>query len=90
VGLPVIPDTSGAAAPRPSALRRLRRLLGFAPFFRAFVPVEFTLLALSAAVVDAIRDDLLGSRALLIVLLPIGIVTAGGHLIGVLTSNRLR
>ena len=40
-------------AARPAAL----------PFFRAFVAIEFTLLALAAAIVDAIVGDLDGTRA---------------------------
>jgi phosphatidylglycerophosphate synthase len=90
VGLARAPDTVNAAAPRPSGLRRLRRALAFLPFYRAFVPVEFTLLVLAAGVADLIAGDLWGTRWLLIVLVPIAIVTAAGHLVGVLTSSRLR
>jgi hypothetical protein len=52
--------------------------------------VEFTLLALAAAVVDAVGDDLIGSRTLLVALVAVGAVTAAGHLLAVLTSDRLR
>ncbi len=41
------------------AARKLRRALGFVPFFRAFVAVEATILALGAAVVVN-RDRLRG------------------------------
>jgi hypothetical protein len=68
----------------------VRRALRFAPFFRAFVAMEITLLALAAAVVDAVAGDLAGSRALVLVLLPVGALTAVGHLVGILTSDRLR
>ncbi len=90
VGLPKIADTQASAAPRRGALRRGRRIAGFVPFYRAFVPVEFTLLALGAFVVDAVRGDLWGSRVLLIALVPIGVATAVGHFVGVMTSSRLR
>ncbi len=90
VGLPKIADTQASAAPRRGALRHGRRIAGFVPFYRAFVPVEFTLLALGAFVVDAVRGDLWGSRVLLIALVPIGVATAVGHFVGVMTSSRLR
>ena len=68
----------------------MRRALAFAPFFRAFVTVEFTVLALAAAIVDAIAGDLVGSRVLLVALVPVAVLTALGHLVAVLTSDRLR
>jgi hypothetical protein len=60
------------------------------PFYRAFVAVEATLLALGAAVVDAVAGDLVGSRALVIALVVVGAVTAIGHLLAILASDRLR
>ena len=56
-GKPVVEDTAAVAAPRASGLRRLRRALGFFPFFRAFVAVEATLLALAAALLDLVLGD---------------------------------
>jgi hypothetical protein len=53
------------------------------PFFRAFIAMEFTLLALLA--------ELLGlTRELVVVLVPIAAVTAVGHLLSILASDRLR
>jgi phosphatidylglycerophosphate synthase len=89
-GLPRASDTTTTAAPRPTGLRRVRRTLGYLPFFRAFVPVEASLLALAAAVADLVAGDLVGTRTLLVALVPIAVVTAVGHLVGVLTSQRLR
>src|SRR6202008_2676385 len=77
-GRPPASDTRAVAAPRGGALRRARRLLGFAPFFRAFVAMEATLLALAAAVVDAIAGDLAGSRVLVIALVAVAALTAAG------------
>ena len=45
-GRPPAHDTEAVAAPRASGLRRVRRALRRVPFYRAFVAVEFTLLAL--------------------------------------------
>lgn len=89
-GLDRARDTTATAAPRPSALRRLRRALGFAPFFRAFVTVEASLLALAAAIADAAAGDLVGTRTLLVALVPVAVLTAVGHLLAVLSSDRLR
>ena len=89
-GKPLVEDTEAVAAPRDARLRRVRRALRFVPFFRAFVAIEFTLLAFAAAVVDAIAGELVGTRVLLIALLPVAAVTAAGHLLAILTSSRLR
>ena len=89
-GKPLVEDTEAVAAPRQPLLRRLRRALGFVPFFRAFVAMEATILILVAAVVDEAAGDLAGSRALLTALVPVAAVTAAGHLVAILASNRLR
>ncbi len=89
-GKPPADDTAAVAAPRASGLARLRRALGFFPFFRAFVAIEATLLALAAAIVDALADGMPGTRALVIALVPIAAVTAAGHLFAILASSRLR
>jgi phosphatidylglycerophosphate synthase len=89
-GLPLVSDTASVAAPRASPLRRIRRALGRAPFFRAFVAIEATLLALAAAVADAIDGGLSVTRGLVWVLLPVAAVTAAGHLLAILTSDRLK
>jgi phosphatidylglycerophosphate synthase len=89
-GRPPAEDTAAVAAPRAAALAQLRRTAGFAPFFRAFVAVEATLLALGAALLDLAGDDLGGSRALVVTLVAIGGLTATGHLLAILNSSRLR
>jgi phosphatidylglycerophosphate synthase len=89
-GKPLVEDTEAVAAPRGGLLRRARRAFGYLPFFRAFVAVEFTLLAFAAALVDAVTGDLTGTRVLLVALLPVAAVTAVGHLVAILTSRRLR
>ena len=89
-GLARAEDTRAVAAPRAGGLRALRRALGFVPFFRAFVAVEATLLALVAAIVDAVAGDLAGTRVLVVALVAVGAITAAGHLLAILTSGRLR
>ena len=89
-GKPVVKDTAEVAAPRASGLRRVRRALGFFPFFRAFVAVEATLLALAAALLDLVLGDLEATRVLVIALVPVAAITAAGRLFAILSSERLR
>jgi hypothetical protein len=72
-------------------LQRLRALARFVPFHRVFHSVEMTLLALAAAVADALLGgDLDGTRFLVAALLPVAAVTVVGHLLAIVTSSRLR
>jgi phosphatidylglycerophosphate synthase len=89
-GKPPVEDTAAAAAPRTSGLRRVRRALAVFPFFRAFVAIEATLLALAAALLDLVLGDLEATRALVIALVPVAAVTALGRLFTILGSDRLR
>jgi phosphatidylglycerophosphate synthase len=89
-GRPLLPDSAAVAAPRAGLLRRARRAASAFPFFRAFVAVEATLLALAAAVADAAAGDTSGSRVLVIALLPVAVITLAGHLAAILSSDRLR
>jgi phosphatidylglycerophosphate synthase len=89
-GKPVVEDQVTVARPRASGLARIRRTLGFFPFFRAFVAIEATLLALAAALLDLAFGDLEATRVLVIALVPVAAITAAGHLLAILTSERLR
>ena len=82
-GQPPAADTAAVAAPRPGLLRSARRVLGFLPFYRAFVAVELTLLALAA--------EILGLTEELVIALVVATgITAAGHLLAIVTSARLR
>ncbi len=89
-GKPPFEDTAATAAPRLTPLRRLRRALGFFPFFRAFVAIEATLLALAAALLDVVLGDLEATRVLVVALVPLAAVSALGRLFTILSSERLR
>jgi hypothetical protein len=89
-GKPKADDTAAVAAPRGSLLARLRRSAGRVPFFRAFVAMEATLLALVAAIVDAAGNNLDGTRTLVLVLIPVAVITVLGHGLAILTSGRLK
>jgi phosphatidylglycerophosphate synthase len=81
-GLGRVEDTVAVAAPRGGLLARVRAAAGRLPFYRAFVAIEFTALALVAAILDE-------ERTLLVALVPVAAITALGHLLAILTSKRL-
>jgi phosphatidylglycerophosphate synthase len=89
-GRPPLDGSSEANAPRPGAVRRLRGVIRVLPVHRSFNPVEGSLLALAAALVDALTDDLVGTRALVLALGAAGAVTVAGHLLIIVSSERLR
>jgi phosphatidylglycerophosphate synthase len=82
-GLGKVEDTRAVAAPRGGLLRMARSALGHLPFYRAFVAVEFTLLALLAEIFDF-------TRGLVVGLVVVGVITVLGHLAAILTSKRLQ
>ena len=88
--LPRLEEKADVAAPRSSGLRRVRSLVRFFPFNRAYHSVELTLLALVASVVDAALGDLSATRVLVAFLAAFGVVTVVGHLMAILSSSRLR
>ncbi|MGI8804444.1 MAG: CDP-alcohol phosphatidyltransferase family protein [Thermoleophilaceae bacterium] len=88
-GRPPHEASAQSSAPLPGVLRRIRRAARFVPFFRAFLAIEATLLALVAAVADAVAGDLSGTRVLLLALVPLALVTVAGHLVAILASKRL-
>ena len=77
-----------AATPNPEApALATRRLL---PSVRPFQAVEASLLALAAAIVDALADDLDGTRILVVALAAAAAVAVVGHLAAILASGRLK
>jgi phosphatidylglycerophosphate synthase len=89
-GLDKLKDSHEAVAPRPGLVAKLRRAARFFPVHRAYHAVELTTLFLVAAVVDAVTDDLSGTRVFLAVLLPLTLLVVVGHATAILTSARLR
>jgi phosphatidylglycerophosphate synthase len=89
-GMPRLEDRAESAAPTVAGVRRLRSMARFLPFHRVFHSIELTLLALVAAVLDLVLGDLDGTQGLLVILLPVAVVTIGGHGLAILTSSRLR
>lgn len=89
-GLPRLEERAEVSAPRSTGLRRLRSLARYVPFHRAYHSVELTLLALIAAVGDAVLGDLAATRVLVAGLAVLAVVTIVGHLAAILSSSRLR
>jgi phosphatidylglycerophosphate synthase len=83
-------DTAGVAVPHVGLVRRLRRLAGTLPINRALLAMELTGLAVVAGVIDAARGGLEAYQVLSVVLLVIAGIVVVGHLLAIVTSDRLR
>lgn len=88
--MPRLDEGAAIAAPRSTGLRRVRSLVRFFPFQRAYHSVELTLLALVAAIVDVPLGDLTATRFLVAFLAVFGVITVVGHLVAILSSSRLK
>jgi phosphatidylserine synthase len=88
-GLPARAEAQEPSARMAGRRLHLREGVRLVPFLRPFQAVEASLLALAAAVVDLTTDDLTASRALLLALLTAAVVAVVGHLLAILTSDRL-
>jgi phosphatidylglycerophosphate synthase len=90
-GLAPLPEMAEVGTPRQRRIRTVRSLARFVPFHRAYHSIEFTLLALLAAIADAVlADGLAATRLLLVALLLAAVVTVAGHVTAILTSSKLR
>jgi phosphatidylglycerophosphate synthase len=93
-GLSRVPDSAEAARPRPGVVATLRRAARLVPIHRLYHSVELTILALAAAIADLAAGDALhglaGTRILIALLLPLSVLTVGGHFAAILASTRLR
>ncbi len=88
--MPRLEDKAEVGQPSRSLLRRLRSMVRFFPFHRAYHSVELTILALLAAIGDAAVGGLGVTRFLVAFLAIFGVVTIIGHLAAILSSSRLR
>ena len=76
--------------PQSSGLRRVRSMVRFFPFQRAYHSVELTILVLLAAIVDVFVGGLGATRVLVVALVILGVVTVIGHLMSILSSSKLK
>ena len=88
--MPRLEEKAEVAAPRSGGLRRVRALVRFFPFHRAYHSVELTILAFLAAIGDLLMGDLAVTRFLVAFLAVFGVLTVIGHLASILSSSRLR
>jgi phosphatidylserine synthase len=89
-GLPKLSESPAVAAPKSSALAKLRSLVRLFPFNRIFHSIEMTLLIAIAAVADLFVGDLVATQFLLQFMVIAAAVTVIGHVVAILNSSRLR
>jgi phosphatidylglycerophosphate synthase len=89
-GLGPVDDRPDVATPRAGSLAALRRAARIVPFHRAIGAQELTLLAIPVAVIDVVAGSLAATQWFARVLVVLAAVVAAGHLVGVLSSSRLR
>lgn len=83
-------DGERDAAPGSTTLRGIRRAFAAVPIHRIIGGIELSLLAVVAAIVDAVAGGAVGSRVLLAVAAVTAAIVAVGHPVAVLSSQRLR
>lgn len=84
---PAVQDA--AAAPRSAAMARARQVGTVLRFHRLILAMELSVLILVAAIVDAVRGDLLATHVLVWVAVAVAVVQVLLHLVSVLASRRL-
>lgn len=89
-GLAKVTDSAATYEPSPSGVARLRRLTRYFPFQRMYHSVEMSLLALLAAIADAVAGGLGPTKVVLAALAMLAVPAVLGHLAAILTSARLR
>lgn len=89
-GLPKLSESPAVAAPKSSALAKLRSLVRLFPFNRIFHSIEMTLLIAIAAVADLFVGDLVATQFLLQFMVIAAAVTVLGHIVAIMNSSRLR
>ncbi len=87
--LPLLSEAADLAAPRAGLPAKLRHGLKAFPIYRSFVAIEFSLITLVAALTDEFADSHGVLQGWAIVMLPLALLVAGGHLTAILMSRRL-
>lgn len=82
-----IPES--AMSPRSRGLGLARRAASALKFHRVIQAVELSLLVVAAAVLDAVRGDLLATQILMAVCVAVAVLQTLLHLVSVLASRRL-
>ncbi|MAT61825.1 MAG: transferase [Micrococcales bacterium] len=89
-GLPKLVDSDSVSAPQGGMAASLRKAVRFFPFHRIYHSVEMTLLILAAGVLDLVFGDLVATRWLLALLIPLSLLATLGHAVAIVRSQRLK
>lgn len=89
-GLTRVEDSDAVSRPRSGLLATLRSAARFLPFHRIYHSIELTLVILAVAVVDLAAGDLVGTRILTAVIVPLAALSVVGHFVAIISSSRLR
>ncbi|MGQ0632312.1 MAG: CDP-alcohol phosphatidyltransferase family protein [Sporichthyaceae bacterium] len=84
------PTENGEQTIRSAGLRGARSIFKYLPIHRALLALEFSFLCMLVAIGDAVADSDDGTKALCAAMLPIAMFVAGGHLLAIMLSSRLR
>jgi hypothetical protein len=87
-GLPVATEASVGQF-RSGLLGLARRVVGATKFHRIMQPIELSLLALVAAVIDLVTGDLVATRVLVVACVVAAGLQTVLHLVSILASRRL-
>lgn len=87
-GMPPPSDRADVIKSRRTGLAAARGVARYLPLHRAIGAPELTLLALVAAVVDAVVGTGSATRVLAVALVPLAAAVAGAHLLSILSSSR--
>lgn len=79
-----------ASVPRTGGMALARQVAMLFRFHRLILAVELSLLIVVAAVIDAVRGDLVATHVLIVVTVVVAAAQLVAHLVSVLTSSRLR
>ncbi len=88
--LPKVADAVNVAVPNSTGVAKLRSAARVVPLHRVLHSVELTLLIFVAACIDAGAGSLIATRVLLVLLIPGTLLVLAGHLIAILSSDRLK
>ncbi len=88
--LPQLADASEVSVPKVSGIRKLRGAARIFPLHRMLHSVELTLLIFVTASIDAVAGNLVATQILLVVLIPGSLLVLIGHLLAIVTSDRLK
>lgn len=89
-GLQKLADRKEEAVPTSTGLARIRGALRWVPFHRIYHSVEMTIILFVASLLGIAVGQVLVDQIVLLVLLPLAIISLGGHFVAIMASKRVR